>query len=123
MYGVCDDGRYQIRQEFVDECNRIIGYDRYTLEDAHDEVKSNRMLVCWHSYWSRKKGTRGDLVAMARQHVGGPNGHLRDCTLDRKRKAIEALRKLNGDRAEAYYETVCAALGSNAPRQFRSEAT
>ena len=93
-------GRYQIRQEFVDECNRIIGEDRYALSDAHDEVRSNAMVVCWHSYWSRGKGTRGDLVAMARQHNGGPNGHRKLTTQKYGRRAVRLLRTINTKKGE-----------------------
>ena len=93
--GGLSHGRYQIRQEFINECNRIIGEDRYVLADAHDEVRSNAMLVCWHSYWSRAKGTRGDLVAMARQHNGGPNGHRKLATQKYGRQAVRLLRTIN----------------------------
>jgi hypothetical protein len=93
-------GRYQIRQEFINECNRIIGEDRYVLADAHDEVRSNAMLVCWHSYWSRAKGTRGDLVAMARQHNGGPNGHRKLTTQKYGRRAVRLLRTINTKKGE-----------------------
>ena len=38
-----DTGILQIRQIYVDEVNRILGYDKYTLSDAHDVDKSLEM--------------------------------------------------------------------------------
>lgn len=38
-----DTGILQIRQIYVDEVNRILGYDKYTLSDAHDVDKSIEM--------------------------------------------------------------------------------
>ena len=48
--GVCDTvgskddvGVLQIRKPIVDDCNRILGYDRFTYEDRLDSLKSVEM--------------------------------------------------------------------------------
>ena len=42
--GVNDDvGILQIRKPIIDDCNRILGYDKYTLTDRLDSLKSVEM--------------------------------------------------------------------------------
>ena len=93
-------GRYQIRQEFVDECNRILGYELFTLDEAKKPGRARVMVMVWHNYWSLKKDVRGDLVAMARMHNGGPNGHTKQSTEEYGRRAAKILAALKQERGE-----------------------
>lgn len=45
-----DTGILQIRQIYVDEVNRILGYDKYTLSDAYDVNKSLEMFDILQNY-------------------------------------------------------------------------
>ena len=50
-----DVGVLQIRQTIVDDCNRIVGYDKYSLEDRTDSLLSIEMFNVIQNYYNPHK--------------------------------------------------------------------
>lgn len=50
-----DVGVLQIRQTIVDDCNRIVGYDKYSMNDRTDSLKSVEMFNVIQNYYNPKK--------------------------------------------------------------------
>ena len=96
-------GRFQIRQEYVDDANRILSilakkggrdpgeYKKYTLQDAHNPARAGSMVIIVLRHYAKHYGVYGDLVAMARIHNGGPRGHLKESTVKYGEKAKQWL--------------------------------
>lgn len=54
--GTKDDvGILQIRQTVVDDCNRIVGYEKYSLDDRTDSLLSIEMFNVIQNYYNPKK--------------------------------------------------------------------
>lgn len=70
-------GKLQIWPIMVKEVNRILGYNKYTLQDRLDDKKAEEMFWVYQKYYNPDL----DLDKMARIWCGGPDGHLQDCTL------------------------------------------
>lgn len=70
-------GVFQIHRIMVDDCNRIVGRQRWTYEDRRDPVKSLEMFCtyCRH-YWPA-----GGPEQWARGWNGGPQGPRKASTL------------------------------------------
>ena len=79
-YAVSPNGRevgiLQISEDMVDDCNRIVGEERYNYEDRLDIVQSYEMAA---TYWDHYGFTQPE--EMARSWNGGPDGDWQDCTL------------------------------------------
>lgn len=50
-----DVGVLQIRQTIVDDCNRIVGYDKYSLDDRTDSLISVEMFNVIQNYYNPHK--------------------------------------------------------------------
>jgi len=72
-------GVLQIRPIMVDEVNRILGTERYTLADRRDPRKSVDMFWIYTDYWNDVRGDWTD-QGMARRWNGGPTGHQEEST-------------------------------------------
>ncbi|HEG43890.1 MAG TPA: hypothetical protein ENH94_07580 [Phycisphaerales bacterium] len=70
-------GAYQIRPIFLRDVNRILGCDRYKLDDRWDPVKSRQMAAVYLANYGQGK----TIIQMARQYNGGPSGHIKRSTL------------------------------------------
>lgn len=69
-------GAYQIRPIFLRDINRILGWNKYELDDRWDPVKSRAMARIFFEHY----GAGRTLIEMARQYNGGPRGHLKEAT-------------------------------------------
>ena len=82
-------GPYQIRPVYLKDVNRIVGYEKYRLEDRFDALKAKEMVVTYLSHYGKHKS----LEALARIHNGGPRGDKKKSTLrywQKVKKAMEA---------------------------------
>lgn len=70
-------GLFQIRPIYLRDVNRILGYDKYTLEDRYNPEKSREMVKVYLNHYAARK----TLKAIARIHNGGPRGDEKQCTL------------------------------------------
>ena len=79
-----DVGIVQITPIYLRECNRILGYDKYVLEDRKDHAKSIEMLKIHCGYWGKRSGlmnkgtTLDKLLVLGAIHHGGARGHLKN---------------------------------------------
>lgn len=71
-------GKLQIWPIMVREVNRILGYEKYTLNDRLDNKKSIEMFWVYQNHYNPEH----NLDKMARIWCGGPTGHKKNCTLD-----------------------------------------
>ncbi len=69
-------GAYQIHKIYVDDCNRILGYDKFHYEDRWDRDKSRDMIAIVIQHYGNGK----TLEQAARIHNGGPNGWKKKST-------------------------------------------
>ena len=76
-------GAYQLWKIYVDDCNRIIGYDRWTYDDRYNELQSMIMVRIYLRHYATEKrlGHEPTVEDMARIHNGGPNGYKKASTL------------------------------------------
>jgi len=70
-------GKLQIWPIVVYDVNRIVGYEKYTLDDRLNSRKSEEMFWIYQTYYNPKM----DLEKMARIWCGGPDGAEQSCTL------------------------------------------
>ena len=79
-------GYLQIRPIYVRDVNRILGEDRYSLDDRWDKDKSVEMFIIYTDHYYNHYKDRIDAVGMcelearARMHNGGRNGWRRNST-------------------------------------------
>ena len=79
-------GLMQIRPIYVQDVNRILGEDRYTLDDRWCREKSIEMFVIYtrhyyNHYWRQIESMgMGEDEAKARIHNGGPRGWQKKAT-------------------------------------------
>lgn len=62
---------------FVRDVNRIIGYEKYSLDDRLDNKKAEEMFWIYQHYYNPEMS----FEKMCRIQSGGPNGYLQDCTI------------------------------------------
>lgn len=71
-------GVLQIWPIFVEDINRIVGYEKYSLNDRLDENKSIEMFWIYQKYYNPEM----DTDKMCRIWCGGPDGCEQDSTLE-----------------------------------------
>ena len=69
-------GILQIHPVMVADCNRIVGEDRWTLDDRTDAVKSRAMFRTYSDHYSKDASDE----VIARRWQGGPRGDRRKAT-------------------------------------------
>jgi hypothetical protein len=69
-------GILQIHPIMVADCNRIVGEDRWTLDDRKDAVKSRAMFRTYSDHYSAGKNDEH----VARAWNGGPKGPQKTAT-------------------------------------------
>ena len=91
-HAVGDGGRaigvLQIHPIMVRDVNRILGYDRWTLEDRWSAAESRAMLEVYLGHYGATSYEEA-----ARKWNGGPGGHLKASTVPYWEKVREALEK------------------------------
>lgn len=78
-------GRYQIRQAYLTDANRILGTS-YALADMHDPVLAERVvrayLLNYGNNYEKFTGNVATPIVLARIHNGGPRGYNKAATYD-----------------------------------------
>lgn len=78
-------GRFQIWPCYVNDVNRILGYNAFTLNDRKDPEKALQMIKIYTEYYGKRyeriTGKKVTAEIIARLHNGGPNGFQKQCTL------------------------------------------
>lgn len=69
-------GSFQIWPIYVDDCNRILGRNEFTLEDRKSRERSREMARVYLSHYCSEVNPE----KMARIHNGGPSGHKKEST-------------------------------------------
>lgn len=69
-------GILQMHPVMVEDCNRIVGEEAWTLEDRKDPDKSRTMFRVYSNRYSRK----ASLEVVARRWNGGPSGDKKKAT-------------------------------------------
>ena len=80
-------GVLQIHPIMVRDVNRILGKDKYSLDDRYDRDKSIQMCKVYLTHYGKDKTTE----QLARIWNGGPRGHLKEAT---KKYWIKVRREL-----------------------------
>lgn len=79
-------GILQIRKIYVDDCNRILKYPKFTYNDRYSEKKSIEMFKIYTSHYGeiyRKKHNKAPTwEILVRIHNGGPQGYKKESTLN-----------------------------------------
>jgi hypothetical protein len=75
-------GILQISEDMVDDCNRIVGEERWNYEDRFDITQSYEMAGVFFEHYC--KGYTPEM--MARCWNGGPTGCSKDSTIDYGRR-------------------------------------
>lgn len=70
-------GYLQLTPIYIRQCNIIVGYEKYTLEDRLSKVKSLEMFEIYQSHFNRKK----DIYYAIRLHNPGSGPGYRDTIL------------------------------------------
>ena len=83
-------GPFQITEIMVDDCNRIMGFDYFTVHDRKDLDKSRLMFLTYSTYYANKLND-WTVAGILRRWNGGPDGHLEVATLDYWNKAKQYL--------------------------------
>jgi len=81
-------GLYQIRPIYLEDVNRILGCDKYSLTDRFDPEKSREIVTVYLNYYGRDK----DVESLSRIHNGGPKGYKKESTKPYWQKVKEKLR-------------------------------
>ncbi len=82
-------GTYQIHRGYWQDGTRILGVD-WPYRDAKDPQKARQVVRAYLSYYGRDKS----LIALARIHNGGPQGHEKKTTLSYARRIEAALNHI-----------------------------
>lgn len=82
-------GILQIHPVMVEDCNRIVGEDRWTLEDRKCPEKSREMFRVYSDHYS--KGESDEVVA--RRWNSGPRGDKKKVTVKYWKKVQRAMRE------------------------------
>jgi len=86
-------GILQIHPICVQDVNRILGEEKYTLIDRLDPIKSVEICIVYLNYYGKDKSVE----QLARIWNGGPKGFKRKSTLpywDKVKKVIEEIKKI-----------------------------
>jgi len=88
-------GLYQITGIFVDDVNRILGYDKYKYIDRLDRQKSQAMILIFLEHYAtpERLGRPATLEDKARMIKGGPNGYKDFSTCEYWKKVKEQWAK------------------------------
>jgi hypothetical protein len=70
-------GKFQQYPIFVEDVNRILGYQKYTLEDRMDDKKAEEMFWIYQNHYNPEMS----FEKMCRIQCGGPDGYKQACTL------------------------------------------
>ena len=81
-------GIAQIRPICLRDCNRIVGYTRWTLADRYNPIKARAMFETYTGHYMKHYGLTGNEAA-ARTWNGGPTGWRKQGTLKYWRKVQE----------------------------------
>lgn len=81
-------GIAQIRPIFVDDCNRIIGFKKWTYVDRWRVDKSRQMFDCYLGRYGKDKSLEGK----SRIFNGGPKGDKKKATLNYWSKVKKELK-------------------------------
>jgi hypothetical protein len=84
-------GHLQIRPVMIDDINRIIGYEKYSHNDAWNKKKSIEMFWIYQQYYNPKM----NLEVAIRIWNGGPTGHQKTATLSYLDKVKFKLKGFN----------------------------
>ena len=79
-------GPYQIHRAYWADATRLLGVD-WSYKDAQDPVKARQAVRAYLLHYGRGCS----MMAMARVHNGGPNGHKKPATLEYARRIAEVL--------------------------------
>jgi len=71
-------GAFQIWKIYVDDCNRIIGNNKYSYSDRLSPSKSRQMVKVYIGHYATEKRLKRPptFEDMAAMHCAGPNGYL-----------------------------------------------
>lgn len=88
-------GLYQITRIFVDDVNRILGYDKYEYIDRLDRKKSQDMILVYLEHYAtpERLGRPVTVEDEVRIIKGGPNGYKYGTSLEHWEKVKEELIK------------------------------
>ena len=85
-------GVYQIRPIFVEDVNRILGFESYTHEEARNERLAQQMIFVYLNHYGRMytdlTGKQPDARVLARIFNGGPKGYLKRATINYGNRAM-----------------------------------
>lgn len=88
---------YQLRDIYIDDVNRILGYKMFKYEDKLDVGKSREMmLVYWRWYGSAYEAKTNNVVTysvLARIHNGGPDGWKKYATKRYAKKVMSIIEE------------------------------
>lgn len=70
-------GRLQQRTIFVRDVNRILGYEKFKLEDRFNLEKAIQMFFIYQKYYNPEM----NIEKMARIQVAGPDGYNKECSV------------------------------------------
>ncbi len=88
-------GLYQIRQIYLNDVNRILGYRKFACEDRWDAKKSGLMVVIYLDYYAtpRRLGHKPTWYDRARIQNGGPNGWRRCSTIKYGKDVVRLMKE------------------------------
>lgn len=75
---------------FVRDCNEILGFEKYTLNDRMIPERAIEMFWVYQKYYN----PTFDIEIMARIQCAGPDGHRQDCSLEYWNLVKQELYKL-----------------------------
>ena len=86
-------GCLQIHKLYVEDVNRILGYDKFTHSDAFDRIDSIHMFVIYTDHYATAKriGREPTVEDKVRIHNGGPNGWKKQSTIQHWKKVKNIL--------------------------------
>jgi hypothetical protein len=89
-------GRYQIRQCYLDDVNRIKKWN-YTLDEMHNAENARNVVIAYLEYYGenyrKENGKNQTIEVLARIHNGGPYGYRKNCTIVYWNKIKKAMEK------------------------------
>jgi hypothetical protein len=75
---------------FVQDCNKIVGYEKYKLDDRMIPEKAIEMFWVYQKYYNPTL----DIEKMARMQCAGPDGHHQNCSVNYWNLVKQELYKL-----------------------------
>jgi hypothetical protein len=90
-------GRYQIRNAYLADANRILG-TAYILNDMHDPEKAERVvrayLLHYGSLYEARTGEQATQFILACIHNGGPRGYDKEAANNYAERVVELMGEL-----------------------------